>query len=77
MATGSDDGRLAKTGWYYSDAEPDIGWYVGWQNYQEPEGAVTYIFAFNMDMDDRSKDPPKRVKVIDDALNILTGFNKR
>jgi len=67
MASGRDDGRFAKTGWYYSDEHQDIGWYVGWQ--ATPDG--TYIFAFNMDMDDRANDPPKRVQVVEAALAAI------
>lgn len=67
MASGRNDGRFAKTGWYYSDVETDIGWYVGWQEYQD----ATYIFAFNMDMDDREQDPPKRVKAVEAILSAI------
>lgn len=73
MASGRDDGRFAKTGWYYSDEDTDIGWYVGWQEY---EGS-TYIFAFNLDMDDRDNDPPKRVKAMEAALAAIQTSNKR
>jgi len=73
MASGRDDGRFAKTGWYYSDEDTDIGWYVGWQEY---EGS-TYIFAFNLDMDDRDNDPPKRVKAVEAALAAIQTSNKR
>jgi len=73
MASGRDDGRFAKTGWYYSDEDTDIGWYVGWQEY---EGS-TYIFAFNLDMDDRDNDPPKRAKAVEAALAAIQTSNKR
>lgn len=71
MKAGRSDGRFAKTGWYYSNEEQDIGWYVGWHKVSGLTGPETYVFAFNMDMDDREKDPPKRVAVIDDALSTL------
>ena len=72
MASGQDDGRFAKTGWYYSEEKTDIGWYVGWQYYEN----ATYIFAFNMDMDDRANDPPKRSKAVDVALAAIQASKK-
>ena len=77
MAAGRDDGRFAKTGWYHSDEHQDIGWYVGWQEYEGQSGSETYIFAFNMDMDDHSKDPPKRAKVIDAVISAIAASSIR
>ncbi|MDA8708308.1 penicillin-binding transpeptidase domain-containing protein [Hellea sp.] len=71
MKAGRDDGRFAKTGWYYSDEEPDIGWYVGWHEAEGTTEPETYVFAFNMDMDDRDKDPPKRAAAVNAALSAL------
>ena len=76
MKAGRTDGRSAKTGWYYSDEEADIGWYVGWQDEIGLNGDETYVFAFNMDINDRENDPPKRKKVVDAALvKIIVNVN--
>ena len=48
MKAGRSDGRYAKTGWYYSDEETDIGWYVGWHEVDVANKHETYVFAFNM-----------------------------
>lgn len=72
MSAGRIDGRSAKTGWYYSELEVDIGWYVGWQAGKSATGQPeTFVFAFNMDIRDRDMDPPKRVEVVDAALNAI------
>lgn len=71
MLAGRRDGRYAKTGWYFSEQEVDIGWYVGWHEVESVSKQETYVFAFNMDMIDRETDPPKRVKVVDAALDFI------
>lgn len=38
----------SKTGWWYSETEMDIGWFVGWLEC----ASETYVFALNMDMPD-------------------------
>lgn len=73
MKAGRNDGRFAKTGWYYSDEETDIGWYVGWQEVPFDSGIETYVFAFNMDIEDRENDLPKRIAAVDAALSKVTG----
>lgn len=69
MRAGGEEGRFAKTGWYYSEEETDIGWYVGWHEAETQDRHETYVFAFNMDMDDRDNDPPKRVAIVNAALD--------
>ncbi len=71
MMAGRSDGRFAKTGWYFSEQEVDIGWYVGWHEVDSTSEHETYVFAFNMDVKDRESDPPKRVKVVDAALDVI------
>lgn len=61
----------AKTGWYASETEQDIGWYVGWLDQASGEAPGTYVFAFNMDMDDPQADVPKRKQVVRAALGQL------
>ena len=70
MKTGRDDSRYAKTGWYFSDEHQDIGWYVGWHqvNVSEGQETETYVFAFNMDIDNRDTDPAKRIPVTEAIL---------
>ncbi|MDW3224710.1 MAG: penicillin-binding transpeptidase domain-containing protein [Paracoccaceae bacterium] len=47
--SGPDWSLYAKTGWGLRVDEPDIGWYVGWLEQNEPVPEI-YIFAFNLDM---------------------------
>jgi beta-lactamase class D len=77
MRAGRDDNRHAKTGWYFSEDETDIGWYVGWQPLPRAgdSDASIYLFAFNMDILDRDLDPPKRVLVIDSVLETLQSIS--
>ena len=58
----------AKSGWYSSDSDQDIGWYVGWL--EQPGGAApgTYVFAFNMDVDTPETDILKRPAAVRQAL---------
>lgn len=77
MKAGRSDGRFAKTGWYYSDEETDIGWYVGWQEVPVGGGHETYIFAFNMNIEDRENDLPKRIAFVGAALSKVTGATKQ
>ena len=62
-----------KTGWYFSDEHQDIGWYVGWHqvNVSEGQETETYVFAFNMDIDNRDKDPAKRIPATEAILAAI------
>lgn len=48
---------FAKTGWFTS-AEPNIGWWVGWVE----RGGKVYAFALNIDMSSM-EDAPKRLEI--------------
>ena len=61
----------AKTGWFSSDSEQDIGWYVGWLEQQTGDRPGTYVFAFNMDMDDPETGLPARKAVVRAALDQI------
>ncbi|APX10379.1 penicillin-binding transpeptidase domain-containing protein [Tateyamaria omphalii] len=52
MQSDAGDGwtMYSKTGWRFRRDGMDIGWYVGWLRCS----AETYLFAFNLDMPDRS-----------------------
>lgn len=52
MQSDAGDGwtMFSKTGWRYSKADMDVGWYVGWVRCSND----TYVFALNMDMPDQS-----------------------
>ena len=72
QADAGDGWRLyAKSGWYSSDMDQDIGWYVGWL--VQEAGAVpgTYVFAFNMDLDAPAEDIPKRPAAVRQALSDI------
>ena len=56
----------AKTGWFFSETETDIGWFVGWVETSED----TYVFAFNLDMDD----PKLRRRRIPPVKAVLKGI---
>jgi beta-lactamase class D len=65
VATERDRGFVlhGKTGWAF-DAEPQIGWFVGWVD--TPDGAV--FFALNIDMPGGAADAPKREAIVRKAL---------
>lgn len=46
--TGPGWSLQSKTGWWYSETDMDIGWFVGWLDCADD----TYVFALNMDMPD-------------------------
>jgi beta-lactamase class D len=52
-----------KTGWTF-DAEPQLGWFVGWVD--TADGAV--FFALNIDMPGGAADAPKREAIVRRAL---------
>ncbi|MEL6688524.1 MAG: penicillin-binding transpeptidase domain-containing protein, partial [Pseudomonadota bacterium] len=54
MGSGRDDGRHAKTGWYYSNEAQDIGWYVGWQEVpaSDDQDSQTYVFNIHVKCED-------------------------
>ncbi len=58
----------AKTGWYASKTDQDIGWYVGWLEQAAGDRPGTYVFAFNMDMDRPDIELQKRRDVVAAAL---------
>lgn len=68
---GEDWTLYAKTGWRSDGENIDIGWYVGWLQSLEDGQPHTYIFAFNMDMTNKS-DRAKRKKVVRSALSRLS-----
>ena len=55
-----------KTGWTF-DAEPQLGWFVGWVD--TADGAV--FFALNMDMPGGAVDAPKREAIVRAALRSI------
>lgn len=55
-----------KTGWTF-DAEPQLGWFVGWVD--TADGAV--FFALNMDMPGGAADAPKREAIVRAALRSI------
>lgn len=68
----AEDWKLyAKTGWYSSATDQDIGWYVGWLEQAGGDHPGTYVFAFNMDMDDPETDIAKRKSVVMSALEEI------
>jgi beta-lactamase class D len=58
----------AKTGWYSSDNDQDIGWYVGWLERAGGGAPGTYVFAFNLDVTTPETDIPKRPAAMRQAL---------
>jgi beta-lactamase class D len=58
----------AKTGWYSSDDEKDIGWYVGWLEQAGGPAPGTYVFAFNLDIMAPDTDIPKRPAAVRQAF---------
>lgn len=58
-----------KTGWTF-DAEPQLGWFVGWVD--TPEGAV--FFALNIDMPGAAADAPKREAIVRAALRSIAAL---
>ncbi|WP_189799434.1 class D beta-lactamase [Tateyamaria sp. syn59] len=58
MQSDAGDGwtMYSKTGWRFRRFAMDIGWHVGWLRCN----AETYLFAFNLDMPDRSHVPLRR-----------------
>ena len=58
----------AKTGWYSSDEDQDIGWYVGWLEQSGGPAPGTYVFAFNLDVMTPETDIPKRPAAVRQAL---------
>ncbi|MEJ8561943.1 penicillin-binding transpeptidase domain-containing protein [Yoonia sp. GPGPB17] len=60
---------MAKTGWWYDANITDIGWYVGWLTCEDD----AYVFAFNLDMPDRTY-RTKRQSVVGSVLSdVLVG----
>lgn len=57
----------AKTGWGLRGDDPDIGWYVGWLERDDPSAEI-YVFAFNLDM----PSPADRHKREETARRVLT-----
>ena len=60
----------SKTGWRYSEAEMDIGWFVGWLEC----ASETYVFALNMDMPDTAS-LSKRRAVTYSVLQDIGAFD--
>ncbi len=60
----------SKTGWWYSKADMDIGWFVGWLEC----ASETYVFALNMDMPD-TRFLSKRKAVTYSVLNDIRAFD--
>lgn len=67
---GEDWTLYAKTGWWSDGENVDIGWYVGWLEKLERGEQHTYLFAFNMDMTEKS-DRAKRKSVARTAFSML------
>lgn len=71
----SDTSTLyAKTGWMYDENKTDIGWYVGWVDDSSTQD--TYVFAFNMDMEDGSL-RHKRKDVVMNALIFIGAWPEK
>ena len=68
MEVGRGDGwsLMAKTGWRHDRNITDIGWYVGWLTCDDD----AYVFAFNLDMPDRSY-RTKRQLVVSSVLSDI------
>lgn len=72
LAEAGGDWRLyQKTGWYSSDSDQDIGWCVGWLDQTGGAMPGTYVFAFNMDMNDPDADIPRRAGAVRQALSDI------
>ncbi|MEZ6001797.1 OXA-1090 family carbapenem-hydrolyzing class D beta-lactamase [Hyphomonas sp.] len=72
LAEEGENWRLhAKTGWYSSEDEQDIGWYVGWLEQLGGQAPGTYVFAFNLDVVTPETDIPKRPAAVRQALEDI------
>ena len=69
--TGETWRLYAKSGWYSSDTDQDIGWYVGWLEQAGGAAPGTYVYAFNMDVNVPETDIPKRPEAVRRALSDI------
>lgn len=60
-----------KTGWRF-DGEPDIGWYVGWLEFE----GETWLFALNIDMPDPASQLRLRAGIVEAALGEVSGWTR-
>ncbi|WP_429911083.1 penicillin-binding transpeptidase domain-containing protein [Glycocaulis sp.] len=73
MEQGSGDGWTlrGKTGWRFG-GEPDIGWYVGWLEFE----GESWLFALNIDMPDPASQVRLRAGIVEAALGEVSGWTR-
>ncbi|MFC4723972.1 penicillin-binding transpeptidase domain-containing protein [Glycocaulis abyssi] len=71
QASGEGWTLRGKTGWRF-DGEPDIGWYVGWLEFE----GETWLFALNIDMPDPASQVRLRAAIAEAALNEVSGWTR-
>lgn len=71
QGSGEDWILRGKTGWRF-DGEPDIGWYVGWLEFE----GETWLFALNIDMPDPAAQLRLRAEIVEAALGEVSGWTR-
>lgn len=71
QASGEDWTLRGKTGWRFG-GEPDIGWYVGWLEFD----GETWVFALNIDMPDPASQVRLRAAIVEAALSDVSGWTR-
>lgn len=71
QASGEGWALRGKTGWRFG-GEPDIGWYVGWLEFE----GEAWAFALNIDMPDPASQVRLRAAIVEAALSEISGWTR-